>query len=614
MSERIYGPKDFCNWKSNFKKEGKLSVEIVKNGIIYPQTLDNNLAMYRKQYATGFVLDETKKWVGVSGDRLQQIGAREDAERIPNFSPEKRNKKAIFLGVCHKHWGHFLIEGMSRLWAILNTNKYVDYDLCYVLWNESSFPNYMKEVFSLLGINWANIKIIDHPVQYDEIVIPQISSKLDLFWTDEYKLTIEKIKESLTPVQGGKYYLTRTSFVDIILGEKDIENVFKKNGYSVISPETLPILEQLSIFAGADELVSVSGTSAHNMLFAKDSAQCAILERMHFPNRTQAVINHMLQAEISVIKANDSFLPSHINRGPFLLTITPWLLQYFEEHKLKYSAEDIINSSRYLPAYVKLWSCMYKKDTTYETLFYPNKSLTPQDMPLFVSRLVSLLDKKKMRYYLDKRILGLQFFAENCCRIDIFCKTFQQAPFSLMKKQQDEYIPTAPSTWMKAFRMYGYTVEQFESNVDFKIVVEEDCILEFSLKGPWKLKNDQDKTEGLVELRVEYRKFSINGKEILTAPINAWHNQPFHYSLKVRGGECLIVHIEWEKSKTTEDKISEVINKLEEKLGLLSDNPQEISQKNTNLNLLDKLTQLEARFQKIEKVIHLMMPKSDKQM
>ena len=612
MAEKIYGPNDFCNWKSNFKKEGKLSVETVKNGIIYPQPLDNNLSLYRKQYAIGFVLDETKKWVSVLGDRLQQIGAREVATTVPKISPEKRHKKAIFLGVCHKHWGHFLIEGMSRLWAILETNRYVDYDLCYVLWNESSFPTYMQEIFSLLGIKWKDIKIIDHPVQYDEIIIPQISSKLDLFWTEEYKLTIDKIKKSIVPVHGGKYYLTRTSFVDNILGEKEIEAIFRKNGYHIISPEKLPISEQISIFAGADELVSVSGTSAHNMLFAKNSAQCAILERMHFPNRTQAVINHMVQAQISVIKANDTFLPYHINTGPFLLTITPWLLQYFEEHNLKYSAEDIINSSRYLASYVKLWSCMYKQDTTYKTLFYPNKSLTPQDMSLFASRLAGVLDQKKRNYCLDKRILGIQYFAENCCRIDVFCKIFQQVPFHLMKKQQDEYIHISSSKWMNAFHIYGYTIEQFEQNIDFKIVAEEECLLEISLKGPWKLKNDLNKAEGLVELWVKYKNFSVNGREILPDPINVWHNKPFHYALEVHKGDNLIVHVEWEKTKTMEEKISELISEIGKKLEVTSDGAVENSQKNTKFKLLEKVAQLDMRLQKLEEFLCSKTTKYDK--
>ncbi len=587
MSEKIYGPEGFGEAGSR-KKEGKLSVEIVKNGIIYPKNVNASWIMYKNQFNTGYVLDENKRWVNVSGDRDQNLGSRGNIEDITIDDIEKKHKKALFLGACNAHWGHFLIEGLSRVWAILETDKYKDYEFCYCLREKNSFPSYMREVFHLLGIDSDKIKIIEQPTQYDEIAIPQISSKINSFWTDEYATTINKIKSNVNPVKGGKYYLTRTAYIDNIIGEPNLEDIFRKNGYQIVSPEQLSVTEQISIFSGADEIASISGTTAHNMVFMKDTATGVILERLSsFPNRTQAVINDMIKAQINVIKANYSFLIYSIGAGPFLMALTPWLQQYFDEQHLVYDHKDVKAYYKYIYGYAKLWAGIYQKKEKFSLMLRENPKVTEKEARQLVSKVAKAVAKAKDKTYFDKTMRDEKVLLEDNCRIDLYSKDAPtKTPFELKRKYNNHDIRELYTIWMQSFNMIGYSIERPEHNIKLELTVNTDCSLEFSLKGSWKLKDEKDRSKGLIEIWVDYNKFSINGKDILTTPIATWHNKPFNYSMKVHKGDVLNIEVEWEKHQTIEEKLfvkTKELVEIQDKQEQTIQNLEEMKQTNEKL-------------------------------
>lgn len=554
MSEKIYGSEGFCNARTAFKKEGKLVVEVVKNGIIYPKDKDEVWAKYKNQFGKGYVLDENKRWVNISGDRDQTIGGRGDVQEIASDTVVKKHKKAVYLGGCHNQWGHFLIEGLSRVWAILESDKYKDYELCYILSKATSFPSYMKEIFTLSGIDYTRINLIETPTMYDEVVVPQISSKLDTFWTDEYVATINKIKSNVTSVQGGKYYLSRTAFSDNIIGETVLEDIFRKNGYEIISPEQLSATEQIAIFSGADEIASISGSAAHSMVFMKDTANGIVLERMSFPNRTQAVIDDMLKAEISVIKANHSFLIFNVGMGPFLMALTPWLKQFFDEHHFVYDKNDEKAHYKFIYSYAKLWVNTYQNEGG-RGLLRHNPKVTETEVQNLVTKVARAVEQAKDKTCIDK--ITRTKIMEDCCRVDIYTRDVTvENPFDLKVKQNGRDICVSKTSWMQNWGLVGYSLEVMEQKLHLELSVKVDCKLEICLRGPWKLKDEKDRTKGLVEFWIDYNKFSIDGKDILTAPVSAWHDKPFNYVVEVHKGDNLQIDVDWEKHKTLEERLS----------------------------------------------------------
>ena len=58
-----------------------------------------------------------------------------------------------------------------------------------------------------------------------------------------------------------------------------LENYFNKNNYQIIYPENIPLNELIDYMQNADNVAAMSGSDAHNILFAKDTTKLTILER-----------------------------------------------------------------------------------------------------------------------------------------------------------------------------------------------------------------------------------------------------------------------------------------------------------------------------------------------
>lgn len=51
-------------------------------------------------------------------------------------------------------------------------------------------------------------------------------------------------------------------------GEELFEKNYERNGYKIIAPERCSLEEQVNLIRSSEDLVCISGTIAHNMLFA----------------------------------------------------------------------------------------------------------------------------------------------------------------------------------------------------------------------------------------------------------------------------------------------------------------------------------------------------------
>lgn len=602
MTTILYGPKGFCDLKPSYKKEGKLVVENILGGVFYPKNTQNVIySIYHQQYEKGFVLDADHKWVRLSGVGNLKGERSEETEELP-CTPEKRKGRALFVGCIQDHWGHFLIEGIARVWALLENNNYTDCDLCYIIAYGEEKP-YVREIFSYLGINLTRLRRIETPVQYDEIIVPEISSMLDRFWTDAYKATIANIKSAVKPVDGGKYYLSRTRYKDNILGETVIENIFRQNDFNIIYPEQLPASKQIAIFSGADEIVSVSGTTAHNMMFAKNTAKCVILERMLFCNHTQTVINDMIAATAFVIKSNRNFFQAAINQGPFLMAVTPWLQQYFDERRIRYRPEDLKVWQKYVYTYAKLWGRYYKQNLSYLPAYYGKDINATKKLIEKVNRAI---DKAPDKWCTDKEVKNFTDACyDNMCRFDISTTGKSVIPpFSLRLAGAEK--TEKPADWMPKFGHTGYGLSKIEKSFDFEIVSEKDCTLEFTLRGPCVYKNHADHREGRMEVWVDYTDFTLNGQKILKETTPVWHDKPFRYTLAVKNGEKLGGHIEWEKHLTTEQKLAKQTKELEQTVAL-RENLQ-----HTNERLLAQIKALSEQLEAVATSPYTALPKTCK--
>lgn len=228
--------------------------------------------------------------------------------------------KTLYGGWLRKIWGHFLMGGTARLWPITEPEFASEIDTVVFFSNDDTMESLMipgsnyYEIMRLLGIE-NKIRILHEPVMVEELFVPDISFEHDVFYSDEAAKTFRFIRENALKSQirirdeyPSKVFFTRSKIKNAINDEINISHMnqlFADNGYAVISPESLSIIEMVNLLDKATDIISLSGSTAHNFVFTPNAPtkRFAIIERHAWVNTFQITINRMLEINPAIVDA-----------------------------------------------------------------------------------------------------------------------------------------------------------------------------------------------------------------------------------------------------------------------------------------------------------------------
>ena len=145
-------------------------------------------------------------------------------------------------------------------------------------------------------------------------------------------------------------------------------------------------------------------------------------------------------------------------------------------------------------------------------------------------------------------VLVYSYFApakEVTARIDIATKLVNaKKPVPVFEVYMDDSeTPQEAADWMLKYNNQGNVVQKTGNDVNIKINALKDASIKVNLKGPWK----QDDDGNQLESWVKYTSVTVDGQEILTEPVNVWHNEPFTYTIDAKAGNTYNIHAEWKK-------------------------------------------------------------------
>ena len=251
-------------------------------------------------------------------------------------------KEAVFLGAIPKHYGHFITEGMSRLWYLLD-REIDDKELIYI---SEEGDDFFFELFEIFGIASKNLKRINEPTRFSRIIIPEPSIRLHDYYHDLFNQTIQRVVDSVAKTKVSNIYISKKQrFNGRAIGERVIENIFRHNGFEILYPEQVPLKDFISILNSAKTVVSSSGTSAHNALFMRENSKLICLNRSDHHHPLQIMINEMRNINSVYIDSHRNFLDSDFSSGPFNLYPTIYLRNYLRDQDyLTFSLLDYLKA------------------------------------------------------------------------------------------------------------------------------------------------------------------------------------------------------------------------------------------------------------------------------
>ena len=172
------------------------------------ETLDTP-ALWRGKNATILPVHKTDEfgWTGCGGvmdenDHCVDISAVECCVHPSETytSAEYRDEKVVYCGYMIAHWGHFLVEGVTRLWYFLENDPTVDkYVFALDEGEIREIKGNYKEFFNLLGI-WDKLEFINKPITYREVIVPDMAFRRWGAYSPKYLRIVDTVAAN---VHGG---------------------------------------------------------------------------------------------------------------------------------------------------------------------------------------------------------------------------------------------------------------------------------------------------------------------------------------------------------------------------------------------------------------------------
>ena len=176
--------------------------------------------------------------------------------------------RSLYLGPCHYHYGHFLVETLSRLWCV-GRAELRTFDHILILPLSNPVAAFVREFFGLLGVA-DRLRVVDAPMALESVCMPapairypgrvhrQVASIADLFDGDATATTAQPL------------FLSRAALVPghhrVLVGEHHIERVLAEQGVRIFRPERHTVAAQIAALRAHRVIISFAGSALHSLI------------------------------------------------------------------------------------------------------------------------------------------------------------------------------------------------------------------------------------------------------------------------------------------------------------------------------------------------------------
>lgn len=162
--------------------------------------------------------------------------------------------------------------------------------------------------------------------------------------------------------------------------------------------------------------------------------------------------------------------------------------------------------------------------------------------------ILELQREKIQRKYIQKQLLS--------SRIDIKNNGTEQNRVKIIASNCKIETPS----WFTNAQGVGQVVEYNNRIQKMTIKVIQDGRLYFAFRGIYKHIGEKN-----LPIWIDYKSIKIDGKEILSAPVQVWHDKPYRYEIPVKDGQTIEIEAIQGFHQYTKQELKELILKLNPK-------------------------------------------------
>lgn len=270
--------------------------------------------------------DATAVSIASAGSRRRDIGGAYDAagdliveterakplqqwwptpRRIPAaVRPEVRYEGAALYGGRYAgHFGHILLETMTRFWADLD---YDAYERIVVIPKSFNLARRRRSrlfdmLVGLLGIPADRVVIVGQEgVAFERLDVPSTPFVLSVVADPRFLDVFDRIADRVVRDDYGgdlsglpsRVYLSRSQLDNgrpkgqsSATNEAEAEAFFEERGFTVVHPQKIPFAEQVALARNADLVAGCNGSALHLAMFCRPDTGLLALDIRHVSNQ-----------------------------------------------------------------------------------------------------------------------------------------------------------------------------------------------------------------------------------------------------------------------------------------------------------------------------------------
>ena len=198
-------------------------------------------------------------------------------DAMPEAPITQYHGAAIYGGLAMHHVGHFLLEGLSRLWCLKQHPKLP------VIWHWIDLPiphpddrGWQKELIGLLGLAQHRHVFLRQPLRVERLLLPSPGFLSGQFLHPLQAAALGGVTGPET-VTGKRVWLSRSALPNQfgrVAGEDQVEALLSAQGWTILHPERETMRRSAEIFREAELVSGFIGSAFHTVLLHSSPSAC----------------------------------------------------------------------------------------------------------------------------------------------------------------------------------------------------------------------------------------------------------------------------------------------------------------------------------------------------
>ncbi len=180
----------------------------------------------------------------------------------------------IYVGMLFNHFGRVLLESLARVWYLNEVEPSVKVVFNNANSAQAGHASWVPKLLTAFGIPPERILSLHEPTRLRRAVVPEplfkqfYSAHVDM--ARPFREVAERLAADVSLSEQPLYLSRRrlTSRQRPIVGEAELEELLRENGFAIAYPETLSIEDQIRLINSHATIFSSLGSAAHSILFA----------------------------------------------------------------------------------------------------------------------------------------------------------------------------------------------------------------------------------------------------------------------------------------------------------------------------------------------------------